>query len=438
MSLNNLAELYRRSGQVRARRSRSISVRWPSGRRPWGRTTPMWPKASTTWRSSTARRASTRKPSRSTSVRWPSGRRPWDRTIPTWPRASTIWRCSTKPRASTRKRSRSTSVRWPSGRRPWGRSIPTWPRASTTWRRSTTRRASTRKLSRSIKRSLAIREKALGPEHPDVAKSLNNLAVLYDARASTRKLSRSTSVRWPSGRRPWGRTTPMWPRPQQPGRCSTKPRASTREAEPLYQAFAGHLGEGPGAGASRRGHEPQQPGGTLLTPRAKYARSGAALQAFAGHLGEGPGAGPPRRGPKLGELRCAPAQNTSRGRGGANGSPRQSHPGQESSAVTAAVKTRQERRLRSLDLRLGAGSHDERFSSSWVFRFPRRRAHDESNYRFVVATPLQAEGRKGRSPSTDGRQNLAHGVSRGFECPPSPPYPLSRPRGRGVSVSWRD
>jgi hypothetical protein len=36
--------------------------------------------------------------------------------------------------------------------------------------------------------------------------------------------------------------------------------------------------------------------------------------------------------------------------------------------------------------RLAAGSHDERFPSSWVFGFVRPRAHDESNRRFVVAT----------------------------------------------------
>src|ERR1017187_5635632 len=63
-----------------------------------------------------------------------------------------------------------------------------------------------------FKRNLAIVEKALGPDHPYVATSLNNLAGLYRAQASTRKPSRSSSARWRSGRRPWARIIPMWPR----------------------------------------------------------------------------------------------------------------------------------------------------------------------------------------------------------------------------------
>src|SRR6266540_3790175 len=72
-------------------------------------------------------------------------------------------------------------------------------------------------------RALAIREKSLGPGHPDVASSLNNLASLYwslgayakaeplyqRAKATMRRRSRSFNARWPSGRKRWGRNTPM-------------------------------------------------------------------------------------------------------------------------------------------------------------------------------------------------------------------------------------
>jgi hypothetical protein len=41
-----------------------------------------------------------------------------------------------------------------------------------------------------------------------------------------------------------------------------------------------------------------------------------------------------------------------------------------------------------------SGSHDERFPSSWVLGFHPRRAHDESNRRFIVATPLKFRYRR--------------------------------------------
>ena len=200
----------------------SGSGRWRFGKRPWGRSTPTWPRASTTWRCSTEPKANTRRPSRFTSGRWRSGKRPWARSTPTWPsslnnlaelydnqgqyaKAEPLYERALAirekalgpehpdvasepqqpggalptPKANTRRPSRFTSGRWRSGKRPLGRSIPTWPRASTTWRCSIESKANTRRPSRSTRRALAIWEKALGPEHPDVATSLNNLAELY-------------------------------------------------------------------------------------------------------------------------------------------------------------------------------------------------------------------------------------------------------------------
>ena len=126
-------------------------------------------------------------------------------------------------------------------------------------------------------RALAIREKVLGPEHPDVATSLNNLAVLYRCpgplcrrgaalpagaghpgegarpRASRRRhepqqpgrcstmpragmptRSRSTSGRWPSGRRCSARSIPCRHEPQQPG-GALRSQGRYADAEPLYQ-----------------------------------------------------------------------------------------------------------------------------------------------------------------------------------------------------------
>ena len=52
----------------------SIEDRWQSGKRHWGRTTPMWLRTLTTWQSSTKRRASMPRPSRSSSGHWQLGR----------------------------------------------------------------------------------------------------------------------------------------------------------------------------------------------------------------------------------------------------------------------------------------------------------------------------------------------------------------------------
>jgi len=41
------------------------------------------------------------------------------------------------------------------------------------------------------------------------------------------------------------------------------------------------------------------------------------------------------------------------------------------------------------------------------------------------------------SPSADGRKNVAHGVSRGYANPPSPPSPLPPARERGAEGGVR-
>ena len=78
------------------------------------------------------------------------------------------------------------------------------------------------------RRSLAIWEKALGPEHPRVATSLNNLGLLYDAQgkyAEAEPLYKRSLAIWEKALGP--EHPDVATRPQQPGGCSTAPRAST-------------------------------------------------------------------------------------------------------------------------------------------------------------------------------------------------------------------
>ena len=123
-------------------------------------------------------------------------------------------------------------------------------------------------------RSLAIWEKALGPEHPNVATSLNNLAALYRAQGkyaqaeplyqrslaialgpehpnvghqseqpsdratsprATPRRSRSTSGRWRSWRKLWGRSTPTLAPASTTWRGFTRNRANT----PRLNRFTG-------------------------------------------------------------------------------------------------------------------------------------------------------------------------------------------------------
>ena len=132
-SLNNLAVVYRQQGRY-AEAERSTSARWRSARRRSAPTTPMWPRASTTWPSCTRAKASTPRPSRSTSARWRSRRR---RSAPDHPDVATTLNNLADPvrraKASTPTPSRSSSARWRSGRRRSAQTTPTWPRASTTW-----------------------------------------------------------------------------------------------------------------------------------------------------------------------------------------------------------------------------------------------------------------------------------------------------------------
>jgi hypothetical protein len=84
-----------------------------------GLSIPTWPGASTTWRASTATKASTGRLSPFTSGPWRFRKRPWALSIPTWPPASTTWRNSTAPRAATPMPNPSTSGRWRSTKRRW-------------------------------------------------------------------------------------------------------------------------------------------------------------------------------------------------------------------------------------------------------------------------------------------------------------------------------
>ena len=63
-----------------------------------------------------------------------------------------------------------------------------------------------------------------GKQDPRLATSLNNLALLYDAQG---QYAHSTSARWRSCRRRWGRSIPTWPRASTTWRGFTTPKATT-------------------------------------------------------------------------------------------------------------------------------------------------------------------------------------------------------------------
>ena len=121
-------------------------------------------------------------------------------------------------------------------------------------------------------RALAIREKVFGPEHPDVATSLNNLAMLYRAQG-----------RYAEAEPLYQRALAIWEKvlgPEHPDVATSLNNLALlyytqgryAEAEPLYPAGAGHPGEGARPRASQRRHEPQQPGRCSTMPRAAMPR----------------------------------------------------------------------------------------------------------------------------------------------------------------------
>ena len=126
-----------RPGQIRRGRAALPALPLRSGKRRSGRSTPMWPRASTTWRSSTTPRANTRKPSRS------------------YKRSLAIREKALGPEHPDVAQSLNNLAELYRAQGKYAEAEPLY------------------------KRSLAIREKTLGPEHPDIAKSLSNLAALY-------------------------------------------------------------------------------------------------------------------------------------------------------------------------------------------------------------------------------------------------------------------
>ena len=220
------------------RPSRSTSALWRSAKKLWGRSTPIPPPASTTWRALhdqglyakaeplyqralaiDEKALGPEHPDTATSLNnlavLYDAQGHYAKAEPLYQRALAIREKALGPehpdtatslnnlaelystRASTPRPSRSTSALWRSVKKPWGRSTLIPPPASTTWRRSTTQ-GHYAKAEPLYQRALAIREKTLGPEHPDTANSLNNLAALYTPRATTPRPSRSTSALWRS------------------------------------------------------------------------------------------------------------------------------------------------------------------------------------------------------------------------------------------------
>jgi hypothetical protein len=101
-----------------------------------------------------------------TNERCRSGKRPWARSPPAWPPASTTWRGSTTTKVNTRRPSPFTNGRWRSLKRPWARSTPTWPTSLNNLAGLYDTQGQYGKAEPLYQRALAIREKALGPGAP--------------------------------------------------------------------------------------------------------------------------------------------------------------------------------------------------------------------------------------------------------------------------------
>ena len=259
--------------------------------------------------------------SRCISGRWRSGKRPGAGASRYGRQPQQPGRSVSRPGQLCARPSRCISGRWRSGKRPWGRSIRIRPPASTTWQ-AVSRPGQVRQAEPLYQRALAIREKALGPEHPDTATSLNNLADLYRDQGKYAPGGAAVSAgAGDQGKGPGAGASRHGHQPQQPGRSVSRP-GQLRQAEPLYQralaidekvlgpehparprasttwqiciatrasmpgraavsAGAGDQGKGPGAGASGNGHQPEQPGQFICRP-GQYAPGRAAVSAGAG------------------------------------------------------------------------------------------------------------------------------------------------------------
>ena len=168
-------------GRLRQSRTALPARVGDSAKKRSARSIPTPPPASTTWRSFTARWATTPKPNRSTGARWRFAKKRSARSIPTPPPASTTWRSFTSRWATTPKPNRSTSAPWRFSEKALGPEHPDTATSLNNLAGLYDAMGDYAKAEPLYRRALAIREKALGPEHPDTATSLNNLAGLYNS-----------------------------------------------------------------------------------------------------------------------------------------------------------------------------------------------------------------------------------------------------------------
>ena len=132
--------------------------------------------------------------------------------------------------------------------------------------------------------ALAIRQKALGAEHPYVAtKSQQPGRTLLEIRASTSRLNRSSTKPWPSGRKRWELSIPMWQKSlSRPGPALQLAQGKYEQAEPLFHQALAIWQKSAGSRASQCSYQSGQPGRTL--PRPGQVRAGrTALPASPGH-----------------------------------------------------------------------------------------------------------------------------------------------------------
>ena len=154
------------------------------------------------------------------------GESPGDPTTPTSLPASTIWRSSTATKGATRKPSRSTRRALAIDGDALGPDHPNLATDLTSLGLLYDTQGKYTEAEPLDQRALAIYEKALGPEHPHTATALSNLgAALLHPRQVHRSRGHSTSDRWRSGRKPWAPSIPT------PPRClRTTPACSARWA----------------------------------------------------------------------------------------------------------------------------------------------------------------------------------------------------------------